>query len=55
MNTNANADRKYTSDGLGVKMTDTFAISADYSAWLGEIKSRILSAQISAAVRKPRN
>ena len=30
-------------------MTDTFAISADYSAWLGEIKSRIVSAQISAA------
>ena len=30
-------------------MTDKFAISADYSAWLGEIKSRIVSAQISAA------
>ena len=30
-------------------MTDTFAILADYSAWLGEIKSRILSAQNSAA------
>ena len=30
-------------------MTDTFAISADYSAWLREIKSRIQSAQNSVA------
>ena len=30
-------------------MTDTFTKSTDYDAWLKEMKSRILSARLSAA------